>query len=636
MKAQDSQILAENSEESIKVVFNSKNEENFLESLCQDLSNSGWKWEKHQSIIHLKKEGKDVTKSKDEIRKVHQVYRDIQLADPSVRAFITNCNTARYYKNKRVSIKSLILDGHDLLKDLSKVSSRLNYSEMPIKPYIQEASSSKKCDYTGFYLSDIWRYFRHTWSTEYRSIPGRKLNILIRDAAKEFHPIIGILGLTSPVLNLGVRDSHLGLSVENILKELQGTPAAKAFDYIEGHISKSFEDIFLNDLFEEGTITYSDLKYPSKEKIKSLELKAQELSKRHSKIMAGDDSSFAEAINLDGKDIFNKEKLFEACISPLFKGKRLKYLSSALRAHKTFKENSPDITTFSKTLEDPPHEFIKDVLAFLLLKLKNERLGANVLDLSVCGSIAPYSFLLGGKLVSLLAGSPEVEEIYKKNYSDSPSIIASIMANKPIFKNAALLAITTTSLYASGSSQYNRLKIPRTELGIFNPKANEALEFKDIGTSEGYGTFQFSSATIQLADLLNKENPENKKLQGTRANSIFGEGASPRLRKLREILDRFKIPGDKILNHSYKRIVYLYPLVCNVKKEMLKNLLDPDFILKRSDPQKVTEEICSFWFHRWAIKRAQNYKIMEQINRNSFKVTGEHNAYVKVSFNDND
>ena len=636
MKVQDNQDSIKSLNESIEVAFNSKHEENFLESLCRDLSNSGWKWEKYQSTIYLKKTEGDLTKSKDEIRKVHQVYRDIQLADLSVRTFITNCNTSRYFKNKRVSIKSLISDGHDLVKDLSAVSSRVNYSEMPIKPYIQEASSSQKCEHTGFYLSDIWRYFRHTWSTEYRSIPGRKLNILIRDGAREFHPVIGILGLTSPVLNLGVRDNNLGLSVDNILKELQGSPATKAFDYIKNHISKSFEEIFLNDLLEEGVISYADLKFPSKEKIRSLEIKAQELSKKHSKLMTGDDSSFAEAIDLNGKDILNKERLFEACISPLFKGKRLKFLSSALKALKTFKETAPDITTFSKNLEDPSPVFIKEVLAFILLKLKNERLGANILDLSVCGSIAPYSFLLGGKLVSLLAGSPEIEEIYKKNYSDSPSIIASIMANKPIFKNAALIAVTTTSLYASGSSQYNRLKIPRTELGIFNPKVNEPLEFKDIGTSEGYGTFQFSSATIQLADMLINEKIENKTNQGTRANSTFGEGASPRLRKLREVLDRFKIPGDKILNHSYKRIVYLYPLVSNIQKEILKFSIDPEFILERTHPKIATEEICSFWYNRWAIKRAQLPEIKSQIEGNSFKKYGEHNAYVKIPLNDND
>ena len=210
------------------------------------------------------------------------------------------------------------------------------------------------------------------------------------------------------------------------------------------------------------------------------------------------------------------------------------------------------------------------------------------------------------------------------------------MANKPIYKNACLLAITTTSLYASGSSQYNRVKIPRTESKIFNPKNKESLEFRDIGTSEGYGTFQFSSETIQLAEMLNNENSENKRNSGTRANSIFGEGASPRLRKLREILDRFKIPGDKILNHSYKRIVYLFPLVSNLRKEIFKITLDPEYILDHTNPKKVTEEICSFWFNRWAIKRAQLQEIKDKMQLNSFTKHGEHNAYVKIPLTAND
>ena len=80
MKVQDNQDSIKSLNESIEVAFNSKHEENFLESLCRDLSNSGWKWEKYQSTIYLKKTEGDLTKSKDEIRKVHQVYRDIQLA----------------------------------------------------------------------------------------------------------------------------------------------------------------------------------------------------------------------------------------------------------------------------------------------------------------------------------------------------------------------------------------------------------------------------------------------------------------------------------------------------------------------------------------------------------------------------
>lgn len=623
-------------EEILKISFNSEREEKFLESLCNDLKNSGWEWEKADSFFYLQKTQHGEDKSKENVRRIHQIYRDIQLSDPSVRSFIINCNTSRYFKNKRVSIKSLIADGTEIVNELQHTSSKESYDELPIKPYIQEASSSEKCDHTGFYLSDIWRYFRHTWSTEYRSIPGRKLNLLIRDASKEFHPVIGILGLTSPVLNLGVRDQFLGISNECILKELQGLSATMAFEYINSQIQKSFEDIYLDDLLAEGIICYSDLKVPTLTKIKELESKAQELSKTHSRMMVGEDQSFADAIDLDAVDILDKKRLQEACISPLFKGKRLKYLSGALKALKAFKESGPDIALFANTLKAPEGDFIKDVVGFILIKIKNERLGSNILDLSVCGSIAPYSFLLGGKLVSLLAGSPEVEAIYKKNYQTSPSIIASIMANKPIYKNPSLLAITTTSLYASGSSQYNRIKIPRNDSYIFNPKINEPLEYKNIGTSEGFGTFQFSSTTILLAEKLNNNKDEGTKSSGTRANSIFGEGASPRLRKIREILDKFKIPGDKILNHSYKRIVYVYSLVKDIQKEIFKINLSPEYILTQENPKAVTEALCLFWFQRWAVKRISQNDIANAINQNSFKIHGTHNAYVNLPCLEND
>ena len=55
-------------------------------------------------------------------------------------------------------------------------------------------------------LSDIWRYFRYTWSIPYKTMPGRNLYYLVRDRLQPCHPIIGIFALGNSVLNLTVRD----------------------------------------------------------------------------------------------------------------------------------------------------------------------------------------------------------------------------------------------------------------------------------------------------------------------------------------------------------------------------------------------------------------------------------------------
>ena len=626
-----------NANNEISIEYINKEEEDFIFSLCSDLAVSGWEVAKTQNKVKLTRKDLENHRTKEVVRNIHKYYRDLQLKEPLVTSFLKRCNTITYFKNKRVSIKCLIADGPNLVERISKAGKPCaRYENIPIKPYIQEASSSVKCELTGYLLSDIWRYFRHTWSTEHRAIPGRKLNILIRDSALDFHPVIGILGLTSPILNLGVRDEALGLSLVNILKYLQAMPAQKALEYLQKVIEKSLVDIYLDDLYEDQTISFNDIKNPSLEKIRFLESKASELSKKHSKLMGEGDSAFGEAIDLSPSDLKNNQKRYEACISPLFKGKRLKYLSQILKAQRALKACSSEISIFSTVLGNPSNEFIRDVISFILLRTKNERLASSILDLSVCGAVAPYSHVLGGKLVSLLAGSPEIQELYSKNYSGSPSIIASIMGNKLVYKDSSLIGVTTTSLYSAGSSQYNRIKIPLTNSSIFNDGVAESFEYRELGTSQGYGTFQFSGKTLMLANKLKSRDTDDGFISfGTRANSIFGEGSSPRLRKIREIFERFKIPSDKVLNHSYKRIVYLFSLVQNIKEEILKPDLNPKYILRQSPSKEITQEISLFWFNRWASNRILNNSVSERLQAESFPNTGSHNAYINTP-SDND
>jgi hypothetical protein len=48
---------------------------------------------------------------------------------------------------------------------------------------------------------DVWRYFRHTWSNQHTSVPGRTMLFLIRDRAGKDHPIMGIGALSSPIMS---------------------------------------------------------------------------------------------------------------------------------------------------------------------------------------------------------------------------------------------------------------------------------------------------------------------------------------------------------------------------------------------------------------------------------------------------
>jgi hypothetical protein len=70
----------------------------------------------------------------------------------------------------------------------------------------------------------VWRYFRHTWSLEYRPTPGRGLQLLIRNAARPGWPVMGIAALANAVPLLKVRDLWIGWTLEGIRHRLEADP----------------------------------------------------------------------------------------------------------------------------------------------------------------------------------------------------------------------------------------------------------------------------------------------------------------------------------------------------------------------------------------------------------------------------
>src|ERR1035441_10259060 len=81
-----------------------------------------------------------------------------------------------------------------------------------------------KCELTGIPLTDIWRYFRHTWVSTYKSLPGRSMMVLIRDSAAPFHPVIGIAALGSSMAQQTQRDQWIGWDSEVFVQGLSESP----------------------------------------------------------------------------------------------------------------------------------------------------------------------------------------------------------------------------------------------------------------------------------------------------------------------------------------------------------------------------------------------------------------------------
>ena len=68
-------------------------------------------------------------------------------------------------------------------------------------------------------------------------------------------------------------------------------------------------------------------------------------------------------------------------------------------------------------------------------------IGSSMMELNVCGAIPPYNEILAGKLVALLATSPQVIHDYKERYSDKASMIASRLKGEDVFRPADLVYV---------------------------------------------------------------------------------------------------------------------------------------------------------------------------------------------------
>src|SRR5207244_5235096 len=82
----------------------------------------------------------------------------------------------------------------------------------------------------------------------------------------------------------------------------------------------------------------------------------------------------------------------------------------------------------------------------LVRLVKAEHVGVDMMDIIICGAVAPYNVLLGGKLVCLLLTSPEVVAFHRALHGAQHSIIASAMKGARDVRRPNMVKHDTTSL----------------------------------------------------------------------------------------------------------------------------------------------------------------------------------------------
>lgn len=594
-------------------------------SLILDFLAQGWTMKIKDNTIILNYADETLLQNeiKEKVRRGHLIQRDSQLSKHSVREFIKKMEKKKLTPKGWFSIFSLMRDGKSLSKKLKssrkfpKVEKRVENLADIIKPYLQFVEQGENCKITGLPLMDIWRYFRHTWVTPYKVLPGRSIYILIRDAATPNHCVIGIAALGSAVAQHSVRDKWIGWDSATFYKHLLESPKLSTIKHLGNTLNQMINLIYIKDLKKLG-ITKKDFRNPSEKLIKRLKRFSVAEIKKHR--LNPNKRTFNDVkIKASSKKI-NWATFAE---THLFKSKRYKLLASLLNVkrvllnHRIFEIKK--VSELKNVLEIAE---VQNTIQQLVRRIKGEKVGINIMDIVICGSIAPYNSILGGKLVCMLLTSPEVSKYYKTKYTDRQSIIASSMRGKPIKKEQDLIYLGTTSLYGVGSSQYNRIKIPSEEIG---GERGAFIEYKNLGLSAGYGSFHFSQTTLDYMKLLLARNQNGK-----RVNSIFGEGANPLMRKIRECLDTLNLPSEKILNHGFKRVVYGVPLSINFREVLLGFKKIPSYIIPQTKVKDKTQLLAQYWIKRWLSRRIENDSILEEMSKHSLIYPINHGARVRL------
>ncbi len=576
-----------------------------------DLKQQGWQLQPQEDLTLLLTMNTENSNDKAYIRQRLSSERRAQFSNPSVMRFIQKMEQPKIYHGRQISIRNLIGDPDQLIQAIQQ-------GRRVLDPYIQLVSHSID-EHSGYRDTDIWRYFRYTWSIPYKTMPGRNLFYLVRDRAQEYHPIIGIFALGNSVLNLTVRDNEIGWTADSIRAKLErrtaeevssqavsqtngstitsrhiryletepehiervATYSQKTIEVLLRNLKNAIDDIYVKDLDY-----HRNTKYPTEETIQRLRALYEEL----------------RALAIDNKKTAKVTDWESETREVLFKKKRASELSKLLDAMRCFNEyKNEDTCEWLKSMTKS--ERGRKAINIALVANRKTKIGSNMMEIIVCGAIPPYNELLGGKLVSILACSPVVIRDYTERYSSQVSEIASRMKGKRVVRDSRLAFLGTTSLYALGSSQYNRIKVPVGD--------TFTLQYKKMGITEGYGTVYFSKETtaamMKILEIIDG---------GRKINNVFGEGTSPRFRLISRGLGAIGVKADSFLQHYSPRIVYSMELAPNTNDFLLgyTDTLDYPFdISSDEDVMQKTQGMIDFWYERWLQMRLRSVDIIDRL-----------------------
>ncbi len=198
----------------------------------------------------------------------------------------------------------------------------------------------------------------------------------------------------------------------------------------------------------------------------------------------------------------------------------------------------------------------------------------NVMDAYVVGAVPPYSFILGGKLMTSLLGCSELATHFETKYRNRRGIISGQV------KDPKLALVTVTSALGR-SSMYDRVRLE----GL--------VDLVRVGMTEGWGHFHVpDDMFIEMRELLAVDGHPYA------SGHSYGNGPNWRIRVIREALERIGLDGE-LLRHGIAREVFAMPLAENWR-EYLRGQ-SQECVLRRPSLGRIAEASLK----RWVIPRSE-------------------------------
>lgn len=212
-----------------------------------------------------------------------------------------------------------------------------------------------------------------------------------------------------------------------------------------------------------------------------------------------------------------------------------------------------------------------------------------VMDAFLLGAVPPYSKLLCGKLIALLAASDEVQQAFTSKYSNRETWMTGQ-------QQSGVLAMLTTASALGRSSIYNRLRFEGRTI------------YESVGYTSGSGDFHFANGIYDEIQRF-----ANRWCEPTAKKSNWGTGFRNRRETVRKVLRTVGLPTN-LQYHGIRREAFVVPLAENTQE-----FLQGESVRLRRYAQP-SEALFTHFRSRWLLPRARWDTTYEDFDKESYRL----------------